>query len=255
MKTCAGGRDERYLARWQDPPRGFDAGPGPSYRRSWLKLARTLAGLALLVLMPVAFGQNHREGAERSFHPTDEAAKAACQASLPFTDCRDSCTRHSTGHRQVPSWGIVADCPFFQVYVADFFFPPGGSCPAGFTFQGPFPGQCVPDGGPTNAGAGKNGGPGPDCGIGNPCNPATGNKYQAEEDYRNGDGLLVFTRHYNSQFGGDVGLGFGWASTVHRRLVVDGTNLRVHQKTGRDEPFRCADVGQCVGDEIRRAHV
>ncbi len=97
--------------------------------------------------------------------------------------------------------------------------------------------------GPT--GPGKNGG---NCGIGNPCNPATGNKYQVEEDYRSGDGLLNFTRHYNSQFDADIGLGFGWTSTFHKRLEVSGSNLKVRQATGRDEPFTCSGLGHCTGD-------
>jgi YD repeat-containing protein len=101
-------------------------------------------------------------------------------------------------------------------------------------------------GGPS--GPGKDGGPGPTCGIGNPCNPATGNKYQAESDYGSGDGSLSFTRHYNSQFDADIGLGFGWTSTFHKRLEINGSTLRIRQATGRDEPFTCPGSGPCSGD-------
>jgi hypothetical protein len=38
-----------------------------------------------------------------------------------------------------------------------------------------------------------------DAAVSNPCNAATGNKYQEEEDVRAGQGVPSFTRYYNSQ--------------------------------------------------------
>ncbi len=84
-------------------------------------------------------------------------------------------------------------------------------------------------------------------GIGNPCNPATGNKYQKEEDYRNSDGSLILARHYNSLLATDAGLGFGWTSIFHRRLEINGSTIRVRQADGRAEPFQNSS-GQWRGD-------
>jgi RHS repeat-associated protein len=68
---------------------------------------------------------------------------------------------------------------------------------------------------------------GPQCGIGNPIDPATGNKYQEEADYRSADGLLEFTRHYNSQLQPPSvsvpfvsPLGSKWRSTYDRAVRV-----------------------------------
>jgi len=51
---------------------------------------------------------------------------------------------------------------------------------------------------------------------GNPCNVATGNKYQVETDYKAPE--ISFTRYYNSQLYDDVGLGFNWTSDYHKKL-------------------------------------
>jgi RHS repeat-associated protein len=66
---------------------------------------------------------------------------------------------------------------------------------------------------------------GNECGIGNPIDPATGNKYQSEQDYRSADGTLEFTRHYNSQLQApgvtspfSSALGTKWRSTYDRAI-------------------------------------
>jgi YD repeat-containing protein len=59
------------------------------------------------------------------------------------------------------------------------------------------------------------------CTVGNPINPATGNKYQEETDYVGaGPFPLGFRRSYNSNTAQyrDVGLGAGWTSNYHSRL-------------------------------------
>src|SRR5581483_2898729 len=50
----------------------------------------------------------------------------------------------------------------------------------------------------------------------NPCNASNGNKYQPEVDYSGRDGVVSFVRNYNSQFAKDIGLGFGWTSSIKR---------------------------------------
>ncbi len=67
---------------------------------------------------------------------------------------------------------------------------------------------------------------GKQCGIGNPCDPATGNKIQVETDFR-GPGL-TFTRYYNSQIQEGrtrPALGARWRHNFERYLVVEGVSL------------------------------
>jgi YD repeat-containing protein len=61
-----------------------------------------------------------------------------------------------------------------------------------------------------------------ECGVGNPINPAVGNKYQEETDYVGGGPFpLVFVRSYNSRaVDRDLGLGAGWTSNYHMRLTI-----------------------------------
>lgn len=90
------------------------------------------------------------------------------------------------------------------------------------------------------------------CPAGNPCNPANGNKYQTEEDYRAPATGLSFTRTYNSTYNKDIGLGYGWISSVQSRLEIDGvdpSSLIVRRSDGRGEPFICAHAkGSCKGE-------
>jgi len=74
--------------------------------------------------------------------------------------------------------------------------------------------------------------------IGNPCNPATGNKYQREIDYSGAATGLSFVRHYNSQLGHvDQGLGYGWTHRFAPSLQVSPSQVVVHQSDGRAESF------------------
>ena len=80
----------------------------------------------------------------------------------------------------------------------------------------------------------KNDGDG--CGVGNPCNPATGNKFQSETDFASNG--LSFTRLYNSRHQiDDIGLGRGWRSNYHQSLLVWPRLLTHVSDTGRGESW------------------
>ncbi len=98
----------------------------------------------------------------------------------------------------------------------------------------------------------KDNGPPKECGIGNPCNPANGNKYQAETDFQGKDGIIPFARSYSSQTANDSGLGFGWSSSIVKRLdtapTANGILVQIRSGDGRGEPFTCpSSTGVCSG--------
>ncbi|OQW79871.1 MAG: hypothetical protein BVN35_00350 [Proteobacteria bacterium ST_bin11] len=74
--------------------------------------------------------------------------------------------------------------------------------------------------------------------VGNPCDPSTGNKYQAETDFEN-DGIdLGFTRHYNSGAFDVTGpLGYGWSHQLAPSLEILTGKIFIHQADGRAEWF------------------
>jgi RHS repeat-associated protein len=208
----------------------------------------SLLVLGTLLLPAPAIAQNHAANLRQIYVVSEAVARERCEAEKPTCCCFYSCDVHGGNHGGLgpPSTGAIGvdqDCPVGQQFIWDYFFP-AAPCRAGETFEPPYPGHCQP--GPTAGGdGGKNNG---NCnGVGNPCNPATGNKYQVESDYK-GNGSLAFTRYYNSQFPADAGMGFGWTSTVHKRLEVSGANVIVRQVTGRGEPFACPTSGVCAGD-------
>ncbi|GAB6041819.1 RHS repeat-associated core domain-containing protein [Endothiovibrio diazotrophicus] len=88
----------------------------------------------------------------------------------------------------------------------------------------------------------------PPCGstVGDPCNAANGNVYHQAVDYSAPTGL-TFTRSYNSQWSGDLGLGIGWSGDRFKRLEIEGTTITVRQGSGRGESFTGAD-GVWTGD-------
>jgi RHS repeat-associated protein len=93
----------------------------------------------------------------------------------------------------------------------------------------------------------KNGGRSSVC-VGNPCNPANGNKYQSEQDYRGGEGVPGFVRSYNSLIDINVGLGSNWVSTLHSQLEIGSSFIMVRQQDGRGVPFTKNTSGQWQGD-------
>jgi len=96
----------------------------------------------------------------------------------------------------------------------------GPDCPAHQTRNAA--GQCMAA--PKNLGATAACSPG-NPHVGNPLHAGTGNKYQAEEDYRGGDpGGLRLTRHYNSQAPVDGLFGANWSAFASIR-VISGINV------------------------------
>ncbi|MDH4215982.1 MAG: DUF6531 domain-containing protein, partial [Gallionella sp.] len=94
----------------------------------------------------------------------------------------------------------------------------------------------------------KNGGQ-PQCGIGNPCNPANGNKYQADSDYVAGEGVPQVVRYYNSMLDAkDYGLGYGWTWRAAGKLELHSTLIQVRAGDGRGEPFTKNSTGQWIAD-------
>jgi RHS repeat-associated protein len=83
----------------------------------------------------------------------------------------------------------------------------------------------------------------PTAGNGNPCDAATGNKYQSESDWNGGQGLPALIRYYNSgltsQFNADSGLGHGWTSTTHPHLEdITADEILVRRANGQGLIFR-----------------
>jgi YD repeat-containing protein len=114
-----------------------------------------------------------------------------------------------------------------------------GLLPAG----APTPPQCSRVGSPKDAGP-----PCPACG--NPVNPGTGNKFQAETDLQEpGAGSLSLTRYYNSALEAyDGRLGGHWQHTYTRRLLTDaGTHATYYQADGKQLVFTL-QTGAWVGD-------
>ncbi len=82
-----------------------------------------------------------------------------------------------------------------------------------------------------------------DASVGNPCDPASGNKYQSETDFQSNDGTLSFVRHYNSGSMANHGFGAGWTSNLHRRLEIAGNTVVVRRGTGRGAMWSNTNTG------------
>lgn len=94
------------------------------------------------------------------------------------------------------------------------------------------------------------------CKVGNPCNPADGNKYHMEEDLRIADKTSSFIRHYNSLLNVDFGFGKGWtASYQNIALKIGQSNILIQRSDGRGEPFWKNTSGLWQGDADSREGV
>ena len=82
-----------------------------------------------------------------------------------------------------------------------------------------------------------------DSNGGNPCNAATGDKFQHDTDYVDPSGVLSVVRSYHSQLGSrikrDSGIGYGWSLpfTTHS-LVIDGPLILNHRRGGSLAVFK-----------------
>ena len=82
---------------------------------------------------------------------------------------------------------------------------------------------------------------GSDSGLGNPCNPGTGNKYQREVDLKTEFHSLGITRNYHSNSKPEeaTGFGVGWHSPLFHRLQIEteftGDFLIVKRGSGKGE--------------------
>lgn len=75
-------------------------------------------------------------------------------------------------------------------------------------------------------------------GIGNPCDPSTGNKYQQETDYTGDKIGISFIRHYNSGLRlVNNGMGFGWTHQSIAKIDVSAGIIIIRQSDGRGETF------------------
>jgi YD repeat-containing protein len=100
----------------------------------------------------------------------------------------------------------------------------------------PATGQCT-DSPPLRADAPKNTGK-PECPAGNPCNPATGNKYQVEVDYRGSGAFpLHLQRYYNSQLMRFTNVGQRWRHNFSAALVPGASSTRVVRPEGTEYVF------------------
>lgn len=86
--------------------------------------------------------------------------------------------------------------------------------------------------------------------LGNPCDPATGNKYQTEVDYGDSGTGLHITRTYNSALtrglrgDWDSPFGIGWRSNLTRYLHIRGNTIIVRAGDGRGEQWSYDDAGE-----------
>jgi YD repeat-containing protein len=74
--------------------------------------------------------------------------------------------------------------------------------------------------------------------VKNPCDAATGNKYQAETDYVSADGQLRLIRYYNSfTMGGFRRFGPNWTDYYARSLNILVDSVRAERPSGRQIRF------------------
>lgn len=151
------------------------------------------------------------------------------------------------GREHIHPWVMVNDTeqchPSWWQVNEEYFIHPNTPCPENTTFVGPHTGDCVPNGTPTD----KNNGSPLQC-VGNPCNPATGNIYQSEEDYRTIGGSFLLSRSYNSFLNPNTGLG-NWLTPWHKRLeILSSSSIRIRRENGRGELFTMNATGFWQGD-------
>src|SRR3989344_7452869 len=198
-----------------------------------LTLKSTLARVGgVLVLCASRVVLANQECWTYTIHPDSYTAWAACvatQASTPnVVNCCDNCGGDVTVSSQYGQrcFAYYANSACYGGgLVQDFLYPANPNL---------------------NPQAEKLLGPTKQC-AGNPCNPANGNKYQMEEDYRSVDATFSLKRSYNSLLSKDLRMGIGWSTPFHKRLELQGSVAQVRAGDGHGEPFSCAN-NICTGD-------
>ncbi|MBI3545065.1 MAG: hypothetical protein HY081_00510 [Gammaproteobacteria bacterium] len=167
------------------------------------------------------------------YYDTHFHAQAACVAANPGCYSNGNVCLVVGGPWCEPGCNISVAYGWGSPDIAYIGCQEGIVCPYGQTVS-MTTGQCT-------AQAHKSFGPTPpgQC-AGNPCNAATGNKYQSETDYRGADSTLALTRYYNSQLMEDIGLGQGWSAWFLSRLEITGSTIIVRRDTGQGLTFTCS---------------
>jgi hypothetical protein len=155
---------------------------------------------------------------------TSDAAKAACVAKLPWYQANYgwpngySCVWTHEGNfaAKWAVWDDILNGPTLTALFKAIY--PIRQCPPTQNYVAP--GVCtIPPPNKINACSG-------DAMKGNPCNAATGNKFQSEVDLTSVDGGIPIIRYYNSQLMVDVGFGVGWTSSIlGKRLYINPTTV------------------------------
>jgi RHS repeat-associated protein len=132
-----------------------------------------------------------------------------------------------------------ATCPPLGVNYYHFVYPIT-QCNSDQSFVGPNPTDCVSKTLEQKAIAAKKMlGKKSSCPIGNPCDAATGNKFEAQIDFSGGNGIPSFVRYYNSLNFSTVGLGVGWTHSFSKKIAFDQANrkITVTREDGSSEVF------------------
>ncbi len=88
--------------------------------------------------------------------------------------------------------------------------------------------------------------------AGNPCNIASGNKYQKEVDRPGTLGRLPIIRHYNSLGDDrDVGFGHGWTASFLTRMEPLGDDWRVRRADGKGYRFTSNGVSWQTDPDVQ----
>ena len=82
---------------------------------------------------------------------------------------------------------------------------------------------------------------------GNPCDAATGNKWEREVDFQADNIGLSWVRYYNSNNLEHIGLGAGWKTVFHHRLELKDSKINIRRGHGHGETWD-NNSGQLNGD-------
>jgi len=219
----------------------------------------SVGGLVRLVLLVVFLAATPRSFGDVRIHPDPEIALEHCLGSYQTwlsegNDVSDGCLLHSCyGGENCPEgggWTFYLGDEYWGSYYGWYAFdryswncanpaPPLG------TVWNEIEDCAVPLAQRVNPNKEMGCSGDPNRSAGNPCDAATGEKYEVARDYAGGDGVPSLSRHYNSAETQDVGLGVGWTSNLHKRLEIagTGTEMIVRRADGRGEPATTSGGG------------